>query len=122
MAFDQGTVDELATLNSDVANRGAWLVLYMEHFGGHVHITEGLRSPARQAALFASGRTEPGPILTNTLQSRHLTGRAFDVDFVGLHPDQVHPEWWQFTGLVGEALGLRWGGRWAMLDYRHFEG
>ena len=122
MSFNQASIDELSTLQTRPANLAAWLMVYMQHFGAHVHITEGLRSPARQASLFAQGRTTPGRIVTNTLQSRHLTGRAFDVDFVGVHPDQVHPAWWQFIGRVGEALGLRWGGRWALRDFRHFEG
>lgn len=94
----------------------------MGQFGAHVHITEGLRTPARQQVLFAQGRTTPGAIVTNTLASRHLSGQAFDVDFVGVAADQVHPQWWQFIGRVGEALGLRWGGRWALRDLRHFEG
>jgi peptidoglycan L-alanyl-D-glutamate endopeptidase CwlK len=122
MSFNVATIDELSSLNPRAANLGAWLIWYMNRFGAHVHVTEGLRSPARQRALFEQGRTTPGPIVTNTLQSRHLTGRAFDVDFVGVHPDQVDPQWWQFIGRVGEALGLRWGGRWAMRDFRHFEG
>jgi len=122
MSFNLTTVDELSTLQPRAANLGAWLIWYMGQFGAHVHVTEGLRSAGRQQQLFAQGRTAPGPIVTNTLQSRHLTGRAFDVDFVGVSADQVHPAWWQFTGRVGEALGLRWGGRWALKDFRHFEG
>jgi len=122
MSFNQATIDELSTLDRRPANLAAWLIWYMGQFGAHVHVTEGRRSQARQTVLFAQGRTTPGRIVTNTLASRHLTGRAFDVDFVGVAADQVHPAWWQFTGKVGEALGLRWGGRWTLLDFRHFEG
>lgn len=122
MSFNLRTLEELSGLNRRPANLAAWLVWYMARFGAHVHVTEGRRTPARQRFLFAQGRTRPGPIITNTLASRHLTGRAFDIDFVGVRADQVHPAWWQFVGHVGEALGLRWGGRWALRDFRHFEG
>lgn len=119
--FSAATIDQLATLNSDVANRAAWLVWYLHQAGAPTQVTEGLRGPRRQEDLLAQGRTAPGPIVTNTLQSRHLTGRAFDIDFSGVPADQVHPAWWRYAGRLGEALGLRWGGRWALRDFRHFE-
>ena len=28
---------------------------------------------------------------------------------------------WQKLGAIGEALGLRWGGRWKQADMGHFE-
>jgi peptidoglycan L-alanyl-D-glutamate endopeptidase CwlK len=121
MSFDARTIDELATLNPRPANLAAWLVWYLGQYGAHVHVTEGRRTAARQATLFAIGRTTPGRVVTDTLASRHLTGRAFDIDFVGVAADQVHPAWWRFAGQIGEALGLRWGGRWALRDFRHFE-
>lgn len=47
-------------------------------------ITCGVRTKQEQAALYAQGRTKPGPIVTWTLNSRHLPGpdslgRAVDV-------------------------------------------
>jgi peptidoglycan L-alanyl-D-glutamate endopeptidase CwlK len=42
-------------------------------------VTEGLRSKARQLELYAQGRTKPGPKVTWTLASRHLTGHAVDL-------------------------------------------
>lgn len=122
MSFNPRTIDELSSLDARTANLGAWLIWYLNYYGAPAQVTEGLRTAARQAALFAQGRTRPGQILTNTLQSRHMTGRAFDIDFQGVPADEVHPLWWDFAGRVGEALGLRWGGRWAIRDLRHFEG
>ena len=46
--------------------------------GYDVAVHEAVRSPERQAHLYASGRTRPGPILTNTLDSNHLHGLAAD--------------------------------------------
>lgn len=42
-------------------------------------VIEGLRTPERQADLYAQGRTKPGPIITWTLKSKHLEGKAVDV-------------------------------------------
>lgn len=42
-------------------------------------VIEGLRTPERQADLYSQGRTKPGKIVTWTMQSKHLDGRAVDV-------------------------------------------
>jgi len=41
-------------------------------------VTEALRSAERQAALWAQGRTMPGPVVTWTRHSRHQDGLAVD--------------------------------------------
>lgn len=41
-------------------------------------VTSGVRSKAAQAALYAQGRTAPGPIVTDTLDSAHVEGLAVD--------------------------------------------
>jgi len=121
VAVDQRTFDAITSLNEDAAVRAAWLIHYLQLYGAHVHVTEGLRTIGRQRSLFAQGRTTPGPIITWTLDSRHLTGRAFDIDFVGIDASQVPAVWWDLAGRIGEWLGLRWGGRWGVRDLRHFE-
>ena len=108
-------------LDYEVARRAYSLVWWLDYYGARVRIAEGLRSSERQAELYAQGRTAPGQIVTNVRVSRHQSGRAFDIDFVGLHPEAVPRVWWDFAGRLGEALGLRWGGRWSFRDYRHFE-
>lgn len=42
-------------------------------------IVQSFRSPEYQKALYAKGRTEPGPKVTWTLNSRHMSGKAFDI-------------------------------------------
>lgn len=121
MPVDPRTFDAITSLNRDAAVRAAWLIHYLGLYGAHVHVTEGLRTTERQQALFAQGRTAPGPRVTWTLASRHLTGRAFDIDFVGIDASQVPAVWWDLAGRIGEWLGLRWGGRWGVRDLRHFE-
>jgi len=44
-----------------------------------VLVVEGVRTKARQAELYAQGRTKPGEIVTWTLQSKHIEGRAVDL-------------------------------------------
>ncbi len=38
-----------------------------------------VRTPQQQATLYAQGRTAPGPIVTGTPNSNHITGRALDI-------------------------------------------
>jgi len=95
----------------------------MDYYGYPVRITETYRDPIRQAKLYASGRTEPGAIITNARPgtSFHEFGRAFDFTFIG--PGFSAPaDWWEFAGAVGRWLGLRWGGDFKTFrDRPHFE-
>lgn len=42
-------------------------------------ISEAYRTPERQKALYAQGRTKPGPVVTWTLQSNHIKRLAVDL-------------------------------------------
>ncbi len=48
-------------------------------FGHDVTVVETVRSQARQNALYAQGRTAPGPVVTWTRNSKHSQGRAADL-------------------------------------------
>lgn len=84
-------------------------------------ITEGLRTPARQAVLVKAGASR-------TIRSRHLTGHA--VDIAALVDGQVRWDW-PLYGRIAEAFKaaavdlktpLIWGGDWKTLrDGPHFE-
>ena len=94
-------------------------------------VTAGNRTKEEQAALYAQGRTKPGPVVTWTLNSNHIGGRAVDVvPFVNGAVE------WDNNGKLGlwpriaeafesaaKELGvpLVWGGRWAKPDRPHFE-
>lgn len=86
-----------------------------------VLIVGTLRTPAEHAANLAAG-------VSWTTHSKHLDGDAIDIcpyETWDLHgPDKL--AWGDIPtflrlGVLGEALGLRWGGRWTQKDYGHFE-
>lgn len=100
----------------------------MDAEGHPMFVVEGLRTDARQAELYAKGRTTPGPIVTykngTTNKSRHQPingyGMAVDCAFVGPQPfDPRHP--WESYGEKLEQRGVIWGGRWKMADKPHAE-
>jgi peptidoglycan L-alanyl-D-glutamate endopeptidase CwlK len=84
-------------------------------------ITEGVRSPSRQAALVRAGASR-------TLNSRHLTGHAVDV--AAIVDGAIRWDWLLYgriaTAFKRAAAGLDtpivWGGDWSRLrDGPHFE-
>lgn len=95
-------------------------------------VTDGVRSTAQQAKLYAQGRTKPGPIVTyaDGIQktSNHQPkadgwGHAIDCCFLV----DGRPSWddslpWKVYGEAAKALGLRWGGDWIKpVDRPHIE-
>ncbi len=82
----------------------------------------GVRTPERQAELYAQGRTKPGQIVTWTLNSRHFvnprTGFGHAVDLVPLPVDwsnvkafdQVAQAMFQAASEIG--MKIRWGCDW----------
>jgi hypothetical protein len=95
----------------------------------YFRVTEGLRTWAEQAQLWAQGRTAPGTIVTDAAPgySWHNFGCAVDlVPMIDLGPDWniTHPVWQRMMA-VGDSLGLvhvdiktRLG---AHRDYPHFQ-
>ena len=84
-------------------------------------VTEGLRSPARQAALVKAGASR-------TLNSRHLTGHA--VDLAALVDGRIRWDWPLYPRIAAHikataaarGVALVWGGDWPRLrDGPHFE-
>lgn len=103
--------------------------------GVKVVITQTWRSPAEQDALYAQGRTAPGPIVTHaeSSESKHCceingepASKAFDFcvlnDNDHIIIDGSNPLY-GYAGAIGEVLGLSWGGTWPRpkTDYDHFE-
>jgi hypothetical protein len=103
----------------------AWLAIVQQHvwpvqFPGYSgRITETLRDTARRLETIASGAS-------TVKVSYHEFGRAFDFICLDEHGvvinDGSHPIYLA-SGLVWEALGGKWGGRFTTVqpDYDHCE-
>lgn len=98
------------------------LLARLTEAGIAVMVIDTLRTPEEHAANLAKG-------VSWTKHSKHLDGDAIDVCPYAIYdasgPDKLawdagHPIWVK-VGAIGEALGLRWGGRWAVKDMGHFE-
>lgn len=101
--------------------------------GIQVKIGETFRTVAEQDALYAQGRTTPGPVVTNapgkSYSSQHQWGIAFDfylsmdVDGDGkISDDSFNDSTGLFEKAAGFAkeLGLSWGGDWkSIVDKPH---
>jgi len=89
-------------------------------------VVQGLRSFAESDALFAQGRTKPGPIVTKAAagQSYHNYGLAFDFAMItdGRDDDTVGPNWLKVVSIM-ESHAMFWGGHFGdgFHDDPHFE-
>lgn len=89
----------------------AWLT-EAQNAAKHVRlfVTEARRTEARQRALYAIGRTQPGRIVTNTLNSYHRWGLAADLAMQRPSGELVWAEdsWrWLYRQAPPERFGLR---------------
>ena len=87
-------------------------------------VIEGVRTPERQRALYAQGRTKPGRIVTWTLRSRHLVqadGFGHAVDLAPYPLDWEGPARFpkfdaiaraMFTAADDLNVAIRWGADW----------
>lgn len=88
-------------------------------------VIQGLRSFEESDALYAQGRTKPGPIVTNAPagESYHNYGLAFDFAMVtdGKDDNVVGPLWMKVVEIM-KAQGMIWGGDFKSIkDNPHFE-
>lgn len=126
--FDERTEKNLRTLHVGAEAKMrvflAKLIPYMAEKGVVAKVISGTRTYAEQDALYAQGRTKPGPVVTNARggQSNHNFGCAVDI---GLFKDGDYLEdspLYKEAGPIGKSVGLTWGGDWKTIkDYPHFE-
>ena len=97
------------------------LLARLTESGIAVMIVDTLRTPEEHAANLAKG-------VSWTKHSKHLHGYAIDIcpyhTYAVAGPDKLlweADDIWLKIGKIGEALGLRWGGRWRIPDLGHFE-
>jgi len=120
---DPRSEKNLATVQPQLAKLGRELLRRLAAEGLTFKVTSGNRTQAEQDKLYAQGRNgNKGPVVTWTRKSRHIGGKAIDITlFSGKNPvwDSKH---YDRAGVIGEQLGLVWGGRWKRTpDKPHFE-
>jgi peptidoglycan L-alanyl-D-glutamate endopeptidase CwlK len=82
---------------------------------------EEINELRKKAGLYLLGAEEGNRIVTKTMESVHLTGKAADIVPVidGKIPWNItaeNAELWLAFGRLGQEAGLEWGGSWAPLD------
>lgn len=114
----------IATLLPEVAPYARSLVQRVAAVGITIKLISGLRSYAEQDALYAQGRSAPGPIVTRARggHSNHNFGIAFDIGvFEGTRYLGDSPKY-RAVGVLGVELGLEWGGNWrTIVDLPHYQ-
>ena len=119
-AVDAVSAERLATVVPALASRVERLMWALAWLGIPVRVTQARRTQAEQDALYAQGRTTPGPIVTWTLDSKHVRGRA--VDFVWRTPNGVtYSGPWELLAMMAKELGLTAGYYWHRQDKPHVE-
>ena len=119
MELDAASKARLKLLYPDLSIRVIRLLRDVRRILGlQMRVTEALRTMDAQAALYASGRTAPGPILTNAKpgESMHHYGCALDFCFRGPDPyltkDKNADYIWRKFGEIARGYGFDWGGDW----------
>ncbi|GAB2863172.1 hypothetical protein GCM10027277_34780 [Pseudoduganella ginsengisoli] len=120
-----GASRDWALLNDGFSQRLLLVFRIMrEQYGYDMALLEGYRSPQRQDLLAAAG---PHVTSARAYQSYHQFGQAADCAFVrdGKLVISERDPWamrgYRLYGETAEAVGLKWGGRWAMMDFGHVE-
>lgn len=125
---DPRSEGHIITLHPQVQPMARALVHLADEHGICVKVIDGSRSYDEQDALYAKGRT-PGDYserVTNARggESLHNFGIAFDVgvfDRDGTRYLAESPAY-KAVGLLGQSLGLEWGGNWQTItDEPHFQ-
>lgn len=130
------TTDKLMGVHPQLVAKLRQVYAAMAALGAPMHPTDGCRTVAQQALLWAKGRMgNPGPIVTNCdgieKTSNHQPhadglGHAVDSCFDGADPYlEEHPrgrQLWAAYGANCKALGLVWGGDFhGLVDQPHAE-
>jgi peptidoglycan LD-endopeptidase CwlK len=126
MAIDSRSAKNIATLNKKVQPLATKLIEVAVAQGIHVKVISGHRTYEEQNKLYAQGRTKPGMIVTKAKggYSNHNFGTAFDIGIFSENGKAYLDESpdYKRCGLIGESLGLEWGGNWkGFKDEPHFQ-
>lgn len=126
--IDERSQRNIDTLNPKVRPVFTQLLFHLQkHFeqkGITPRYISGNRTWAEQDALFAKGRTAPGPIVTKARGgfSNHNFGLAVDVGlFKGKEYIGTSPLYREIGPIVAKFPQLEWGGNWKFVDEPHIQ-
>ena len=120
---DRGSIPmiaDLTALHPYFRDKIIQLIQTCRKKGIELRVVESYRTRAKQAEYYTMGkkytRSQGG-------KSKHQYGLAVDlVPIVNGEAQWENKALWKKIGVVGESLGLRWGGRWrSIYDPAHFE-
>lgn len=115
-------------LHSQFKTKVELLLLACEKRGVRYYLTSGLRSFDEQTALYAQGRTKPGPIVTWAKAGESLHNYGVAADFCrdkDTKREGLQPDWdlkaYEVLAEEAEKLGLEPGLRWKKVDAPHVQ-
>ena len=127
--IDARSEKNIATLHPKVQGSFRKCLLALQEYFKEKGITPkyiaGNRTWAEQDAIYAQGRTKPGPIVSKARggESRHNFGLAVDVGL--FTPDGKYLADSSFYDHIGRIVALQpeleWGGTWKFVDTPHIE-
>lgn len=122
--FDERSERLIGTLLPDVQPWAREFLRRARATGVDARIISGTRTYAEQNALYAKGRTAPGPKVTNARGgfSNHNFGIAWDIGIFKNGKYLGAAKSYNELGPVGRSLGLEWGGDWkSFKDTPHYQ-
>jgi len=111
--MDSQSAAKIRSLQPWFQNYARYMYEQFNAAGWPLRIVSGRRSATHQESLVRAG--------VGATRSHHLTGLAFDVGLQGFTLATLPREYWFVIGEYGEAMGLRWGGRFSKWDPVHFD-
>lgn len=114
----------IATLLPEVQPYARALFFRAKANGIDINVTSGTRTFEEQDRLYAQGRTNSKPRVTNARggYSNHNFGIAFDIGVFSGNRYLPESPLYKAVGALGMELGLEWGGNWkTIVDQPHFQ-
>ena len=132
-SIDKPSFDRIAKLHPLIRAEVLYLTKQCYKNNVKIRVVQGLRTFAEQDALYAQGRTKPGPIVTKAKGGFSNHNYGLSIDFCLLKADgsiswsQIDDadsdgkkDWMEVVAIF-QAAGYEWGGLWKFKDNPHLE-
>jgi len=125
-SFDNRSESNIITLIPKAQIMARRFLQLIKTFNKDVRIISGTRTYEEQDALFAQGRTKPGPIVTKAKggQSNHNFGIAWDIglfDTDGSY-NENDDDYILLAQNILPNFNIEWGGNWhSFKDFPHYQ-